>query len=256
MVAPQHCLSLYQEAGQDRALSRRLSDLSGVITRLGLTTRDSTGASRAECFHSSILAICEYPLSSAEMLGLRIDNLSCRNHASNPYMLYALGITHVVSVGETALIKPPNVDEGDPVPRPNPVMGAQGDGNVTVYSTGPGGHGSLWIEQREGRIKVLDIQGICDDGIDSIEPWLEPVCDWIDKAREEGGRVLVHCRVGVSRSATVVVSMILFVFNERLLTQDHSSTIDCVRHEASWSAARGCLPYRAVTETQIGRAHV
>jgi hypothetical protein len=32
------------------------------------------------------------------------------------------------------------------------------------------GHGSLWIEEREGRIKVLDIKGVCDDGIDTLEP--------------------------------------------------------------------------------------
>ena len=40
----------------------------------------------------------------------------------------------------------------------------------------------------------------------TLEPQLEPICEWIDKAREEGGKVLVHCRVGVSRSATVTVS--------------------------------------------------
>lgn len=53
---------------------------------------------------------------------------------------------------------------------------------------------------------MLDIKGVCDDGIDTLEPQLEPICEWIDKARAEGGQVLVHCRVGVSRSATVVVS--------------------------------------------------
>ena len=52
---------------------------------------------------------------------------------------------------------------------------------------------------------MLDIQGICDDGIDTLEPQLGPICDWIEKARSEGGQVLVHCRVGVSRSATVTV---------------------------------------------------
>ncbi len=57
-----------------------------------------------------------------------------------------------------------------------------------------------------GRIKVLDIQGVCDDGIDTLEPQLEPICQWMDTARKEGGKVLVHCRVGVSRSATVTVS--------------------------------------------------
>lgn len=81
-------------------------------------------------------------------------------------------------------------------------------GNSQYASKGPGMHGSLWIEEREGRIKVLDIKGVCDDGIDTLEPQLEPICEWIDKARQDGGHVLVHCRVGVSRSATVTVSLL------------------------------------------------
>jgi dual specificity MAP kinase phosphatase len=137
-----------------------------------------------------------------------------RNHASNVYMLHALGITHVVSVGECALVPPPHhmsmhgVSLGAVSHRPS-------SGAHFIPGKGPGGHGSLWIEEREGRIKVLDIKGVCDDGIDTLEPQLEPICDWIDKARLEGGQVLVHCRVGVSRSATVTVrsffSLIIFL---------------------------------------------
>lgn len=86
------------------------------------------------------------------------------------------------------------------------VCHSPGIGPHYIPGKGPSGHGSLWIEEREGRIKVMDIKGVCDDGIDTLEPQLEPICDWIDKARQEGGQVLVHCRVGVSRSATVTVS--------------------------------------------------
>lgn len=102
-------------------------------------------------------------------------------------MLHALGITHVVSVGECALVPPVNRHRSFQ------------PGSATAKP------GSLWIEEREGRIKVLDIKGVCDDGIDSLEPQLPPICEWIDEARKEGGKVLVHCRVGVSRSATVTV---------------------------------------------------
>jgi len=140
------------------------------------------------------------------------------NHASNPYMLHALGITHVVSVGECALVPPMC-----PMPRPgsNGVVepgtqvnfsGSDGDGSSSssfVYGSGPNGQGSLWIEEREGRIKVLDIKGVSDDGIDSLRPQFAPICDWIEKARQENGKVLVHCRVGVSRSATVTIAYVM-----------------------------------------------
>ena len=133
-------------------------------------------------------------------------------------MLHALGITHVVSVGECALVPPPEYK--------NPSCSPPRERRA-----------SLWIEEREGRIKVLDIQGICDDGIDTLEPQLGPICDWIEKARLEGGQVLVHCRVGVSRSATVTVCSIpLFV-----VLSSHRHRTDRLRDEAPWNLSRGCL---------------
>ena len=124
--------------------------------------------------------------------------------------------------------------------------GSENSNSSFVYGNGPNGQGSLWIEEREGRIKVLDIKGVSDDGIDSLRPQFAPICDWIEKARQEGGKVyvfsshstanhfcdisvgssrtdslfsrpgscsLVHCRVGVSRSATVTVCEIGHHFN-------------------------------------------
>lgn len=74
-------------------------------------------------------------------------SLLFRNHASNAYMLHALGITHVVSVGECALVPPANIATSE-----------NSGGYHLVSGKGPGGHGSLWMEEREGRIKVLDIK--------------------------------------------------------------------------------------------------
>ena len=67
------------------------------------------------------------------------------NHAANVYMLHALGITHVVSVGECALVPPPGG-----------ASAASGGSSPRCGASHP--QGSLWIEEREGRIKVLDIK--------------------------------------------------------------------------------------------------
>ena len=80
-----------------------------------------------------------------------------RNHASNVYMLHALGITHVVSVGECALVPPVGVTEATTgAPEYQVVLG--GTGSVASSSSSPSHRGSLWREEKEGRIKVLDIK--------------------------------------------------------------------------------------------------
>ena len=96
-------------------------------------------------FPSSTSAICEYMI--AFILDLFSYKRTHRNHASNAYMLHALGITHVVSVGECALVPPLSGEEGCVSPEYQVVLGRQCDMP-----------GSLWREEREGRIKVLDIK--------------------------------------------------------------------------------------------------
>lgn len=52
---------------------------------------------------------------------------------------------------------------------------------ISLRVKGSSGQGS--IEECDSRTKVLDIQGVCDDGIDTLEPQLEPIGDSIEKAR-------------------------------------------------------------------------
>jgi dual specificity MAP kinase phosphatase len=103
-------------------------------------------------------------------------------------MLKELGITHIVSMGESALLPP----------RPQ---------QKSFKRTNP--TNSLWLEERMGNIKVLDLANIADDGIDSLGPFLKPTADFMAQARASGGRILVHCRVGVSRSASIVIAYLM-----------------------------------------------
>lgn len=167
-----------------------------------------------------------------------------RNHASNAYMLHALGITHVVSVGECALVPPQHLNNSHG--NTHSLQTSHPNSGHFVPGKGHGGQGSLWTEEREGRIKVLDIKGICDDGIDTLEPQLEPICEWIDRARAEGGRVLVHCRVGVSRSATVVVSSCILL----PVTPSDFDPLDRLCDEAPLSSFGRRVPHCAVKEVE------
>ncbi|KAK6906966.1 hypothetical protein I203_100955 [Kwoniella mangroviensis CBS 8507] len=108
-------------------------------------------------------------------------------HAGNAAMLHALGVTHVVSVGESLI-------------NPNEMMDPHhgiGEGNTLAQAA------------REGKISVLDLTDVRDDGNDPLRPVIARACAWIEAARREGGVILVHCRVGVSRSASIVIAYMM-----------------------------------------------
>lgn len=112
-------------------------------------------------------------------------------HANNPDLLKALGIRQVLSVGEMAMWRDGELEDW-------------GAGNVCI------------------------VQGVQDNGIDPLTEEFERCLQFIgeytsrdvqkaefkltymaDQGRRNGTATLVHCRVGVSRSATICIAEVM-----------------------------------------------
>ncbi|KAI8942559.1 hypothetical protein NX059_000618 [Plenodomus lindquistii] len=95
-------------------------------------------------------------------------------HANNPELLHAMGITRVLSVGE-------------------------------VLS---------WPEKTKRELNwpsenFLMIDRVQDNGVDPLWAEFERCLKFIEAGKKDGGATLVHCRVGVSRSATICIAEVM-----------------------------------------------
>lgn len=93
-------------------------------------------------------------------------------HANNPDLLKALGIGQILSVGEMAMWREGELEE--------------------------------W-----GPDNTCAVQGVQDNGIDPLTDEFERCLEFIDQGRRNGTSTLVHCRVGVSRSATICIAEVM-----------------------------------------------
>ncbi|KAE8358335.1 hypothetical protein BDV27DRAFT_137901 [Aspergillus caelatus] len=98
-----------------------------------------------------------------------LGNLS---HANNPEMLWALGIRRILSVGESVTWT---------------------DSEVAKF----------------GADNIMHVTQVQDNGIDPLTQELERCLDFIRKGKKHGTATLVHCRVGVSRSATICIAEVM-----------------------------------------------
>ncbi len=114
--------------------------------------------------------------------------LGSLHHASCPELLENLGITRIVSVGEKL-----NWENEDELHRT--IINS----NISVINGIP----NTPIE------KVMCVSNIQDDGIDTLTHNLKDILEFIDEAYQSNGKILVHCRVGVSRSATVCIAEVM-----------------------------------------------
>ncbi|RDL37366.1 Uncharacterized protein BP5553_04799 [Venustampulla echinocandica] len=97
-------------------------------------------------------------------------------HANNPDLLKQMGIRQILSVGETASWK---------------------DGELESW----------------GKDNVMNIQRVQDNGVDPLSDEFERCLEFIDRGRAQNTATLVHCRVGVSRSATICIAEVMRSLN-------------------------------------------
>ncbi|KAK0741903.1 hypothetical protein B0T21DRAFT_381659 [Apiosordaria backusii] len=93
-------------------------------------------------------------------------------HANNPDLLKSLGIGQILSVGEMAMWR---------------------DGELEQW----------------GEENTCIVQGVQDNGIDPLTDEFERCLKFIERGRLNGTATLVHCRVGVSRSATICIAEVM-----------------------------------------------
>lgn len=93
-------------------------------------------------------------------------------HANNPDLLREIGIRQILSVGETATWK---------------------DGEL----------------ERWGSDNVMVVQRVQDNGVDPLTEDFDRCLDFIDRGKANNTATLVHCRVGVSRSATICIAEVM-----------------------------------------------
>ncbi|KAK3387578.1 hypothetical protein B0H63DRAFT_493769 [Podospora didyma] len=97
-------------------------------------------------------------------------------HANNPDLLRALGIGQLLSVGEMAMWRVGELEEWGPE-------------NTCI------------------------VHAVQDNGIDPLTDEFERCLEFIDRGRRNGTATLVHCRVGVSRSATICIAEVMRSLN-------------------------------------------
>ncbi|KAL2265222.1 hypothetical protein VTJ83DRAFT_6322 [Remersonia thermophila] len=103
-----------------------------------------------------------------------LDHLYLGNlgHANNPDLLRALGIGQMLSVGETAMWREGDLED--------------------------------W-----GEDNLLTVRGVQDNGIDELGGEFERCLGFLERGLARNTATLVHCRVGVSRSATICIAEVM-----------------------------------------------
>lgn len=156
--------------------SRFMDHIGSTFTKGELTKVLSAKSSKCEPWFAKVDGCLPNRILPHMYLGSLI-------HAHNPDMLIKVGIKRVLSVGETLRW----VDYDKPV-----------EGSKYIYE-------SPYPEIT----KVMYMDNIQDDGVDALASSLSTCLAFLDEGYRKSEPTLVHCRVGVSRSATVCIAEVM-----------------------------------------------
>lgn len=124
--------------------------------------------------------------------------LGSLTHASSIPMLSRLGIEYIVSVGET--IPWNNEFKHEKIESSDPHL------EKYIYEDSQYDEKSQYFFPIK---KVMVLHNINDDGMGTLISTLDETIKFIDECYQKGKKVLVHCQVGVSRSASVCIAEVM-----------------------------------------------
>lgn len=139
--------------------------------------------------------------------------LGSLRHANSLPLLSKLGITKIISVGESL-----DWLNGDKFQQNNDIVISEVDsGNIEILNI----NGNKFVTMKDGErvllgespiSTVLKVNNLQDDGISELTNSLPTILKFIDDEYKQSNgqtKILVHCRVGVSRSATVCIAEVM-----------------------------------------------
>ncbi|KAJ5674572.1 uncharacterized protein N7477_004506 [Penicillium maclennaniae] len=210
-------LRLHREKGRNFfAYPTDVAFLSHIQSRLLQESPTNHNIDTSEIWDPNWFLKMDGSLPSRILPYLYLGNL---NHANNPDLLRELGIRRVLSIGE-------------------PVS---------------------WTDETRakwGKENLMYIDNVQDNGIDPLWHEIDRCLEFLEHDKEEGKATLVHCRVGVSRSASICIAEVMkikglsfpraycFVRARRLnvIIQPHLRFVyELLQWEEDQMKKRGCL---------------
>jgi len=101
---------------------------------------------------------------------------------ANPTFLNSHGITHILSIGQSPAVQ---------------------FGNDDISMTTTASSDPTLPRITYHRLALKDLESA------DIKPCVDKACDILDSVAEGGGKILVHCQAGISRSPTIVAAYLM-----------------------------------------------